>query len=49
MDDVSNVNETIENAQEDNNKMIDMIESKLLDLNLEKCCFLVAGNTAARK
>ena len=43
-DDVLNAAETIKDAQIANNKMERIVESKLLDLNLDKSSYIIAGN-----
>ena len=48
-DDISNVSDTIEEAQKANNKMEDLLERKLLSLNLDKSKFLVVGSNKARR
>ena len=47
-DDVLNPADNLESAQSGNDKMEDLIEDKLLYLNLNKCFFLLAGNKRAR-
>ena len=48
-DDILHNNKTIEAAQAANDKMVEVMESKLLDLHRDKSCFLVAGNKTAVK
>ena len=47
-DDVARMSVDLESAQMGNNKMEAMAESKLLNYNLEKSCFLLVGKEAAR-
>ena len=47
-DDVINTSDSPEAAQTANNKMIDLMESKLLDLHEDKSCYIVAGERKAR-
>ena len=49
MDAISNTSKCIKTAQHDNIKMEELIEEKLLDFNLDKSCFLVAGKRGSRK
>ena len=48
-DDLNSVNKSVKSAQETNVKMEELMESKLLDLNLQKSCFLIVGNGKERK
>ena len=48
-DDVASPSSDLENAQENNERMKDVVESKLLDFNLEKSVFLVIGNNKFKK
>ena len=48
-DDVLAPNDSPEAAQTTNDKMIDVMESKLLDLHEDKNCYLVAGEPKAVK
>ena len=48
-DDLNSVNKSVKSAQETNDKMEELMESKLLDLNLQKSCFLIVGNGKGRK
>ena len=48
-DDVFNASSSVAKAQEANNKMINLVESKLLDLNIKKSVFLIAGRKKARE
>ena len=48
-DDILNPAGNLEAAQVANMKMEDLIEDKLLDLNLDKCSYIIAGNKKARK
>ena len=48
-DDVLKANADRDTAQEANNKMEKVIESKLLTLNLEKSCYIVMGEKKARE
>ena len=48
-DDVSLLSTDLESAQDANNRMEAMAESKLLDLNLDKLCLLVVGNKKQQK
>ena len=41
-DDIANIAETVEAAQVTNDKMIDLLETKLLNLNNDKSKYLVA-------
>ena len=49
MDDLLNASKSIEIAQRHNIRMEELIEEKLLDFNLNKSCFLVAGEKQSRK
>merc|ERR1711954_499530 len=49
MDDVANPVKSVEKAQEDIDRMTELMESKLLDLNSDKCCFLLAGHKRGKK
>ena len=48
-DDVWNAANSVEDAQVANNKMEEVLEKKLLNLNLDKSSYLVAGAKKARK
>ena len=48
-DDVARLSVDLESAQMGNNKMEAMAESKLLNYNLDKSCFLLIGNTNAKQ
>ena len=48
-DDILNPNKTPEAAQSANDKIEDIMESKLLDLHRDKSCYLVAGKKNARE
>ena len=48
-DDLAKVSKSIDEAQRANNKMVDMMESKVLDFNLTKSCVIVMGEDKARK
>ena len=47
-DDVLAPNKTPESAQRTNNKIVDLMESKLLDLHRDKSCYIVAGEKGAK-
>ena len=49
LDDVGRMGDDRESAQEANNRMECMVESKQLSINLEKSCFMIFGNKKARK
>ena len=48
-DDVLSLSNSIKSAQETNNKMERLMESKCLDLHPLKSCFLIYGNTKSRR
>ena len=48
-DDVARLSLDIESTQMGNNKMENMAETKLLNFNLEKSCFIVFGNKKSRQ
>ena len=48
-DDVARLAHDIESAQMGNDKMETMAETKLLDFNLDKSCFIVVGNKKKRQ
>ena len=48
-DDVARISESIGDAQAGNDKMESLAESKLLDYNLEKSCFILVGKKNARE
>ena len=45
MDDLNNLSEDVETAQKTNSKTEEMLESKLLSLNLQKSSFIVLGDS----
>ena len=47
-DDIANVSESIEDAQIANNKIEDLLETKLLSLNVDKSSFLIIGSKKAK-
>ena len=47
-DDVARISGSIKDAQAGNDKMESLAESKLLDYNLEKSCFILMGERKAR-
>ena len=49
MDDSNNFAEDVKSAQERIRKIVDMLESKLLNINLEKTNFIVFGAKNSRK
>ena len=49
MDDGNKMTENVKAAQEANDKIEDLLESKLLDLNLDKSNFILIGSKKARK
>ena len=49
MDDLNNISEDIKTAQETNNKTEDMLESKLLSLNLQKSSYIILGERESVK
>ena len=44
MDDLNKVSSTRDSAQLANERIENMLEEKLLDLNSQKTCFLILGN-----
>ena len=48
-DDIFDMSNSAEAAQISNNKMEDLLESKLLDLNSQKSCFIITGGMKGRK
>ena len=49
MDDLNNISEDIKTAHETNNKTEDMLESKLLSLNLQKSSNIILGDRESVK
>ena len=49
MDDIFRMGNDIESAQDANRRIVNMVESKLLDLNLDKTNYLIMGSKKARK
>ena len=48
-DDVARLSMDLESAQMGNDRMENMAETKLLDYNLEKSCFIVIGDEKSRQ
>ena len=48
-DDVANAADSVEDAQKANRKMVDLLEKKLLNLNLDKSLCIIAGSKKARE
>ena len=49
MDDLNNLSEDLTAAQDTNSKTEEMLESKLLSLNLKKSSYIILGDTKERK
>ena len=49
MDDIGRFAETVESAQDGNDRIVHLLESKLLDLNLDKTNYLVIGSRKQSK
>ena len=49
MDDIYRMAEDRKSAQDANDRIVDLVESKLLDLNVDKTNYLVVGNKKARR
>ena len=49
MDDLNNMSEDLATAQETNNKTEEMLESKILSLNLKKSTYIMLGDNKAVK
>ena len=49
MDDIGKLSDNVEAAQDGNNRIEELIDSKCLALNLDKCNFLVMGSKKSRK
>ena len=48
-DDISRVATNVLAAQKGNNRMESVMETKLLDFNLDKSCYIVIGNEKSKK
>ena len=49
MDDTDRLAEDVKAAQEGNNRMEHLVNSKCLELNLDKCNFILLGNRKSRR
>ena len=48
-DDIGRICDSVEAAQHGNDRVAHVMESKLLDFNIDKSCFLVAGNDKSKE
>ena len=49
MDDINRYSESVKSAQDGNNRIQYLVESKCLSLNLDKCCYLIMGSRKTKK